>query len=358
MPRIPYRYTMARNCNNHMEKQKFHFGIIGCGAIAGIHAQAIEAMEDAQLEAVCDSDPNRAKAFAQSHDCRWHCTPEELVADPMVDIVCICVPSGLHAQYAVIAAEAGKHIVVEKPMAITRQQLDAVEQAVTKSGVKLAVISQLRFMASVQRLKSAIEKGELGKIYMADCRMRYYRSQEYYTKGGWRGTWALDGGGALMNQGIHGIDLVQHLMGGVKTVYAQCRTLGRNIETEDTANLLVEYHCGAMGVIQGTTLANPGEPRTITISGEKGTVVLQEDTIVSWDVEGQPAETGETDVDSCRDPMSFSYSFHQTQLEDLLDAIRLDRRPFVDEKEGRKGVEIILAAYESERTGEKQLLKR
>ena len=242
-------------------------------------------------------------------------------------------------------------------MAITRQQLDAVEQAVAQSGVKLAVISQLRFQASVQRLKKAIENGELGKIYFADCRMRYYRSQKYYDQGGWRGTWALDGGGALMNQGIHGIDLVQYIMGGVKTVYAQCRTLGRNIETEDAANLLVEYHCGALGVIQGTTLANPGEPRTITISGEKGTVIMQEDTIVRWDVEGQPLETGATDVNSCKDPGAFYCGFHQTQLEELLDAIRFDRRPFVDEKEGRKGVEIILAAYDSERTGEKQFLK-
>ena len=340
-----------------MERKRFNFAIIGCGAIAGVHAQAIEAMESGALEAVCDSDPARAKAFAESHGCRWHGTPEELVADPMVDIVCICVPSGLHAQYAVMAASAGKHIVLEKPMAITRQQLDAVEQAVDAAGVKLAVISQLRFMASVQRLKTAIENGELGKIYFADCRMRYYRSQEYYDQGGWRGTWALDGGGALMNQGIHGIDLVQYIMGGVESVYAQCRTLGRNIETEDAANLLVEYKCGAMGVIQGTTLANPGEPRTITISGEKGTVVLQEDTIVRWDVEGQSVATGQTEVGSHQDPMAFSYAFHQTQLEDLLDAIRTNRRPFVDEKEGRKGVEIILAAYRSEQTGQKQYLK-
>ena len=340
-----------------MTKQKFRFGIIGCGAIAGVHAQAIAAMEDAHLESVCDSDPDRAKAFAQAQGCRWHTTPEALLADPQIQIVCICVPSGLHADYAVLAAQAGKHIVVEKPMAITRQQLDAVEQAVAQSGVKLAVISQLRFQASVQRLKKAIENGELGKIYFADCRMRYYRSQEYYDQGGWRGTWALDGGGALMNQGIHGIDLVQYIMGGVKTVYAQCRTLGRNIETEDAANLLVEYHCGALGVIQGTTLANPGEPRTITISGEKGTVIMQEDTIVRWDVEGQPLETGTTDVSSCKDPGVFYCGFHQTQLEELLDAIRFDRRPFVDEKEGRKGVEIILAAYDSERTGEKQFLK-
>jgi predicted dehydrogenase len=256
-----------------------------------------------------------------------------------------------------MAASAGKHIVLERPMAITAEQLDAVEQAVEQSGVKLAVISQLRFMASVQRLKTAIENGELGKIYFADCRMRYYRSQEYYDQGGWRGTWALDGGGALMNQGIHGIDLVQYIMGGVESVYAQCRTLGRNIETEDAANLLVEYKCGAMGVIQGTTLANPGEPRTITISSEKGTVVLQEDTIVRWDVEGQSVTTGQTEVGSHQDPMAFSFAFHQTQLEDLLDAIRQDRRPFVDEKEGRKGVEIILAAYRSEQTGQKQYLK-
>lgn len=340
-----------------MEKRIFRFGIIGCGAIAGIHAQAIGAMEQGKLGAVCDSAPQRAKAFAEQHGCRWHETPEELAADPEVDIICICVPSGLHARYAVMAAKAGKHIVVEKPMAITPEQLEEVEQAVEQSGVKLAVISQLRFLESVQRVKSAIETGELGKIYFADCRMRYYRSQEYYDQGGWRGTWALDGGGALMNQGIHGIDLVQYIMGGVASVYAQCRTMGRRIETEDAANLLVEYKCGAIGVIQGTTLANPGEPRTITISGEKGTVVLQEDTIVRWDVEGSSVETGQTGVGACRDPMALSFAFHQTQLEDLVAAIEEDRRPFVDEKEGRKGVEIILAAYRSEQTGQKQYLK-
>lgn len=340
-----------------MEKRTFRFGIIGCGAIAGIHAQAIEAMEKGALEAVCDSAPERAKAFAESRGCHWHSTPEELIADPNIDIVCICVPSGLHAVYAVMAARAGKHIVVEKPMAITEAQLDEVEQAVNAAGVKLTVISQLRFMESVQRLKSAIDSGVLGKIYFADCRMRYYRSQEYYDQGGWRGTWALDGGGALMNQGIHGIDLVQYIMGGVESVYAQCRTMGRNIETEDAANLLVEYKCGAIGVIQGTTLANPGEPRTITVSGEKGTVVLQEDTIVRWDVEGSAVQTGKTGVGAYRDPMAIPFAFHQTQLEDLVDAIEIGHRPFVDEKEGRKGVELILAAYRSEKTGQKQYLK-
>lgn len=340
-----------------MGEKIYRFGIIGCGSIAGIHAQAMEAMEAGFLEAVCDRVPERAKVFAESHGCRWHTSPEALVADPDIDIVCICVPSGLHAQYAVMAARAGKHIVVEKPMAITAQQLDEVEQAVCDAGVKLAVISQLRFMESVQRLKSAIESGELGKIYFADCRMRYYRSQEYYDQGGWRGTWALDGGGALMNQGIHGIDLVQYIMGGVKSVYAQCRTMGRKIETEDAANLLVEYTCGAIGVIQGTTLADPGEPRTITVSGEKGTVVLQEDTIVRWDVKDSVVPTGKTGVGAHQDPMAIPFAFHQTQLEDLIEAIEKDRRPFVDEKEGRKGVELILAAYRSEKTGQKQFLK-
>lgn len=340
-----------------MEKRMYRFGIIGCGGIAGIHAQAIEAMESGRLEAVCDSIPERAKAFAESHGCRWHSAPEDLMADPNIDIVCICVPSGLHAKFAVLAANAKKHIVVEKPMAITEAQLDEVEQAVRDAGVKLAVISQLRFLESVQRLKAAIESGELGKIYFADCRMRYYRSQAYYDQGGWRGTWALDGGGALMNQGIHGIDLVQYIMGGVKSVYAQCRTMGRKIETEDAANLLVEYNCGAIGIIQGTTLANPGEPRTITISSEKGTVVLQEDTIVCWDVEGSCVQTGKTGVGAHQDPMAIPFAFHQTQLEDLIEAIENDRRPFVDEKEGRKGVELILAAYRSEKTGQKQFLR-
>ena len=340
-----------------MKDKIFSFAIIGCGAIARIHAEAIASLEDARLTAVFDQNTAHAAAFAREFGCRSYGTVEEMLADPDVDVVSICVPSGLHAKFAVLAANAKKHIVVEKPMAITAQQLEEMTHAVMENGVKISVIVQMRFQENVRLLKAAIDEGRLGRIYFADCRMRFYRSPEYYQNGGWRGTWKMDGGGALMNQGIHGIDLMQYLMGGVKSVYADCRTMARQIETEDTANLLVEYRNGAVGVIQGTTIAVPGEPRTITISGEKGTVVLQEDAIVRWDVEGESLATGETNVDSCQDPMAFSFGCHALQLRDLLNAIREDRPSAVAATEGRKAVDIILTAYLSSQTGQKQFLR-
>lgn len=341
-----------------MESKIYRFAILGCGAIARVHAQAIASLENARLTGVYDQNAGQAEAFAREFGCRGFHSVEEMLADTEVDIVSICVPSGLHAQYAVMAARAKKHIVVEKPMAITARQLEEVVRAVEENGVKITVIVQMRFQENVKRLKAAIEEGRLGRIYFADCRMRYYRSEEYYRTGGWRGTWEMDGGGALMNQGIHGIDLVQHLMGGVKSVYADCRTMARPIETEDAAYLLVEYCNGAIGMIQGTTIAEPGEPRTVTVSGEKGTVVLQEDAIVRWDVAGESLPTGRTGMGSFRDPMAFSCAGHALQLQDLLDAIREDRPSAVDAVEGRKAVDIILAAYHSSRTGQKIYLSQ
>ncbi len=347
---------VERKSDRMIRGKCFKFALIGCGAIAEVHAKAIEAMDNAVLSAVYSAIPEQMYAFAQKHNCRWFDSVEAMLADEEIDIINICVPSGLHAQFAVMAAKAGKHIVVEKPMAITDAQLDEVVRAVTENGVKATVIAQLRFGDSVLKIKNAIDSGRLGRIYTADCRMRYYRSEEYYAAGGWRGTWAMDGGGALMNQGIHGIDLIQYLMGGIKSVYADCRTMARPIEVEDTANLLVEYCSGAIGVIQGSTICDPGEPRTITISGEKGTIVLQEDTIVQWDVDGETAETGKTEMGAFNDPMAISYAYHQYQFTDLVRAIQEDRAPAIDVHEGRKAVDIILAAYRSSKTGQKQIL--
>ena len=339
-----------------MTNKIFKFAIIGCGVISEIHARAIEAMDDAVLAGVYSDIPEQMKAFAEKHNCGCFESVEAMMADPQVDVINICVPSGLHAKFAIMAANAGKHIVVEKPMAITEQQLEDTIRAIQENGVKAAVISQLRFGEAFLKVKNAIDSGLLGRIYTADCRMRYYRSEEYYRNGGWRGTWAMDGGGAFMNQGIHGIDLLQHLMGGIKSVYADCRTIARPIETEDTANMLVEYNNGAIGVVQGSTICDPGEPRTITINGEKGTIVLQEDAIIQWDVAGDAAELGQTEMGSFKDPTAINFTFHQYQFSDLLCAIREDRAPAVNEMEGKKAVDIILAAYRSSRTGQKQFL--
>ena len=338
-----------------MEKTSLkRFGLIGCGAIAGLHAQAISNIENATLVGVYDYSYEFAKKFANDHHCIAYKTLEELLACSEIDVVNICTPSGLHAEQIIKAANAKKHIIVEKPMAITKEQLDAAIESVERNNVKVEVVSQLRFTPAIQKLKTAIESGAMGKILFADFKMKYYRSAEYYKKGGWRGTWKMDGGGALMNQGIHGIDLVQYLIGGVKSVYADCRTLAREIEVEDTANILVEYENGAIGVIQCTTVAEPGYPRTIEVTGTKGTVVIKEDVIERWDLEGAQEERTKTSLfNSGSDPMAFSEKFHEMQFKDLISAIEEDKRPLVDEKEGRKPVEIILAAYESSKTGKK-----
>ena len=330
-----------------------NFALVGCGAIAGIHAAAIKEIEGAKLYGVFDSYRAGAEKFAAENGCAIFDSLEKLLADRSVDIVNICTPSGLHAPIAVAAAKAGKHVIVEKPMAITKEQIDDIATAAKKNDVKIAVITQLRFTPAVRKLKEAIDGGRLGKLLFADFRMKYYRCPEYYSSSSWRGTKAMDGGGALMNQGIHGIDLMQYLMGRVKSVYADCRTLLHDIEAEDTANLLVEYDCGAIGVIQGTTAAAPGYPRTIEISGTKGTVILEEDSIKQWDVQGECEECSQSDVNSASNPLAIGTQYHKLQFEDLIRAIDTNTEPLVGVDEGRKPVEIILAAYESSEKGVK-----
>lgn len=339
--------------------KKHGFGIIGCGAIAKFHADAIQKIENSYLVGVTDNVMASCDRFVKDFPCKIFATLEEMLACDDVEIVSICTPSGLHAPIAVKCANAGKHILVEKPMAITTQQLDDMISAAESNNVKVAVISQLRFSESVQKVKAAIDAGKLGKIVLGDVYMKYYRSPEYYASAGWRGTWEMDGGGALMNQGIHGIDVLQYLVGPVKSVCGICRTLARDIEVEDTATVAVEFENGAIGTIQGTTSVTPGYPRVLEISGTKGTIALSEDAITIWDVEGDEDKTFEKSAydDSFRDPMAFSNRYHILQIEDLLEAIENNTQPLVDMYEGRKPVDIILAAYESSKTGKKVNLK-
>ncbi len=329
--------------------------IIGSGAIARLHAQAIAGLENARLVGVCGSSFKKSQIFAKEFACKAYRGVEELLLDEETEIVSICTPSGSHAEFAVLAANAKKHLLIEKPLAITKVQLEEIKRAVEQNGVKVQVVAQLRFTPSIQKLKKAIDEGRLGKILLADFIMKYYRAPEYYSESNWKGTWAMDGGGALMNQGVHGVDLLQYLVGGVKSVYAHCRTMAREIEVEDTANILLEYQNGAIGVIQATTVAYPGGPRTIKITGTNGTVVVEDDTIVRWDVTGEEGETttSSSKFDSGANPMAFSDEYHRLQILDLLSTIETDGKALVDEKEGAKPVEIILAAYESERLGKK-----
>lgn len=188
-----------------------------------------------------------------------------------------------------------------------------------------------------------------------DMIMKYYRSQQYYDSSGWRGTWAMDGGGALMNQGIHGIDLLQYIMGPVKSVFAHARTLSRDIEVEDTASALLEFRNGALGIVQGTTSVYPGQPRRLEVNGDKGTITLEEDCISGWSVEGLKLPDDlvlmHSIMDSSSSPSDFGLEGHIRQITDMVDAVNMDGPPFVDCHEGRKSIEIIMAMYESSRTG-------
>lgn len=330
------------------------FAIIGCGAIARLHANAIKKCGCAELIGAFDVSSASAERFCNEFETKKYDTLDDLLNDTGVDAVSICLPSGLHAKYVVMAAEHGKHILVEKPLAITKEQNKEIIEAVKKHGVKLECISQYRFSDSIQKLKKAIDEGRLGKILSADFRMKYYRTPEYYLAGGWRGTFAMDGGGALMNQGIHGVDLINYITGGIRYVTATARTLLHDIEVEDSVNAIVEYNSGAVGVIQATTMTKPGYPRMIEVVGTRGTVIIQEDSILKWDVDGESVEAKESSrVNSFADPMAISDIYHQKQIRDLVSAICNDSKPFIDEYEGKDAVDIVLAIYESSRLEKK-----
>lgn len=336
----------------------YNFGIIGCGVISNWHAGVIEKLDNAKLIGVFDPNTARAAEFAEKQCCKAFATLEEMLASEEIDIVSICTPSGTHAELCIKAAKAKKHIVVEKPMAITKAQLSGIVDAVEQNHVQLTSVCQRRFSENVQKIKAAIENGQLGKLLIGDVYMKFYRSPEYYQSAGWRGTWAMDGGGALMNQGIHGIDVLLYLMGPVTSTFSFCRTLDRDIEVEDAAVAVVTYANGAIGTIEGATCVTPGYPCRIEISGTKGTIVLDGENITRWDVDGQSlaASSGCAKNLSFQDPTAFSLDGHKAQYEDFLKALDNQTAPAVDVYEGKRPVDVILSIYESSETGRRVVI--
>lgn len=332
-------------------KRRIRFGIIGCGVIADFHANAIlEIPGEAELVGVTDVLYDAAEKFSKRHGIKAFKNLEEMLNSKEIDVVNICTPSGYHAEVVIKAAQAGKHIIVEKPMAITTEQLDVIEKVCEENKIMLSSISQNRFARSVTMTKKAIEEGMLGKIVCADIYMKYNRTQEYYDSGSWRGTKRIDGGGALMNQGIHGVDLLQYFAGPIKSVYALSKTLIRKIEVEDTLSATIEYKSGAIGVIQATTSVYPGYPRRLEINGDKGSIAIEETSIVRWDIDNskyedivlQPALTT-----SASTATAIATDGHTRQILDVIRAIKTKTKPLIDVKEGRKPVDIILAIYKS-----------
>jgi len=340
------------------EERTYKFGIVGCGVIAPWHAEAIARTEGAELVAVCDIDRARAEALAEKYGVTEVYTDyEKMMEREDLDIVNICVYSGRHAEVGIAAAQAGKHILCEKPIDITLERIDALINAADEAGVKLGVIFQRRTSPHSCVVKEAIAQGKLGHLILCDTYLKYHRSHEYYASAGWRGTWELDGGGCLMNQGVHGIDLLQWLVGvPVTSVFGRTGTLARNIEVEDTAVAVLTFRNGALGVIEGTTsLVAPGLPTRHDLHGERGTIVLTDKGIERWDVEGEEGQIPQVEAETVggtADPRAIGMRGHILQVQDMVAAVRENRDPMVPGREARKAVEIILAIYRSAQTGE------
>ena len=339
------------------------FGIVGCGMISNFHAMALEHIRGAKLVACYDTIPASADRFAEKIGCKAYHKIDDMLADPAVNVVTICTPSGAHMDPAVAAARAGKHVVVEKPLEITLKRCDAIIEACRKAKVKLCTILPSRFSPANIALKDAIAAGRFGKLTLGDTYVKWWRTQQYYDSGGWRGTWALDGGGAYMNQAIHNVDLLYWLMGDVAEVVGITDTLAhQRIEVEDVGVAAVRFKNGAIGTITATTSAFPGLLKKTEIHGTTGSVIVEQDDILMWEFEKSNRKDAALrekfakrvgGTGGASDPSAISYKGHMEQLKDFIRAIETNGNPVVDGEEGRKSVEIILAIYQSSWTGKR-----
>ena len=340
--------------------KKMGFGIIGCGMIAGFHAKAIQAA-GGELIGCYDRFPLAAERIAKENGCEPYQDLKELLANPAIDIVTIGTPSGAHMDPAVAAAEAGKHVIVEKPLEVTLERCDRIIDACNKAGVVLSTVFPSRFHPSNIQLKKAIDANRFGKLTLGDAIVKWYRTQEYYDSGVWRGTWELDGGGALMNQAIHSVDLLAWLMGPVAEISALTGLVAHErIEVEDVAAASLRFKNGALGTLEATTAAYPGYLKRIEIHGTAGSAVIEEEDIIKWDF----AESKEEDAairesmdgklsggGGAADPAAISFKPHAKQFADVMKAIETGGKPAIDGDEGRRSVEIITGVYESAKTG-------
>ncbi|MEX2176121.1 MAG: Gfo/Idh/MocA family oxidoreductase [Pirellulaceae bacterium] len=337
------------------------FGIIGCGMISRFHGKAVADIRGAKVVACFDAFPASADKLAAEVGCTAYRDLDEMLADPAVEVVTICTPSGLHMEPAIAAAKAGKHVIVEKPLDITLKRCDAMIAACAKAGVVLSPIFPSRFHESSQLLKAAIDKGRFGKLTMGDAYVKWFRTQEYYDSGAWRGTWKLDGGGALMNQAVHSVDLLLWFMGPAVEVSAYTSTLAhQRIEVEDVAVATVKFANGALGTIEASTATWPGELKRIEISGNAGSAVVREEDLAVWrfakenknDEAIRQRMAGRTHTGGgAADPQAIGHHGHTLQFQDVLAAIKKGKQPLIDGPEGRKAVELILAIYKSAEIG-------
>jgi predicted dehydrogenase len=331
--------------------------------IARFHARALAEVPGTRVAALVSRHADNARKLAAEAGLACECTTDlsAVLARPDVQVVIVTTPSGAHLEPAAAAAAAGKHVVVEKPLEITTERCDRIIGACDRAGVRLGVIFPSRFGDANRALKGAVEAGRFGRLTLGETTCKWWRSQAYYDEGGWKGTKALDGGGALMNQAIHNVDLLQWLVGPVTHAWGFTATLAHErIEVEDTAVAGLRFASGALGVIQATTSVHPGLPKTVAVHGDRGTVVVEQDDVLRWEFDPETEEDREVRrrfaqkvgaSGGSSNPAAISHAGHARQLADFVEAVRTGAAPAVDGREGRKAVAIIEAIYRSAAAG-------
>ena len=337
-----------------MSEKNFRISLVGCGRISRSHVEAISRIDGLELVAVSDPNQERAREIAEPLGIPCFASYEQMLDDVPSDIVSICTPSGLHPAQGVLAANSGRHVVTEKPMAISLKGADELVQACDRAKVHLFVVKQNRLNEPVKVLKRAVDEGRFGRLYMASCTVFWARPQEYYEQADWRGTWEFDGG-AFMNQASHYVDLIQWLMGPVESVMAKTATLARKIETEDTGVAILRFRSGALGVIEVTMLTYPKNMEgSITLLGEKGTAKIggtAVNKVEHWEfADAREDDARIREMDS-NPPNVYGYG-HEGYYRNVLAVLRGDAQPETDGRAGRKSLELILGIYESARTGQ------
>ena len=327
--------------------------LVGCGRISRNHFEAIEKIDGLELAAVCDVVADRAQAAGERYGVPWFETFDDLLGSARFDAVALCTPSGLHPKHGMLAASAGKHVICEKPMAISLDGADQLVSACDAAGVQLFVVKQNRLNPAIQLLKRAIDRERFGRIYLANTTVRWTRPQEYYDQAPWRGTWEFDGG-AIMNQASHYVDLIQWLVGPVESVMAKTATLARRIETEDTGVAVLRFRSGAIGVIEVTMLTYPRNLEgSITILGEKGTVKVggtAVNRVEHWAFADYDDDDKLIDSASTNPPTVYGFG-HEGYYRNVLAVLRGQAKAETDGRAGRKSLELILGIYESAKTG-------
>jgi len=334
------------------------FGFVGLGVISEIHARALNEVKGAELYGGFSPIPAQVEGFSSKWGCKAYYSVEDLMNDTEINAIAICSPSGAHLQPALRAIEAGKHLIIEKPIEVTSERAEQIVREAQKGGVVVTGVFQSRFYEAVQDVKQALLKGRFGRISLVDAYVKWYRSREYYEAGGWRGTWKMDGGGVLMNQSIHMVDMLSWLMGTPEEIFCRRDTLGHdNIEVEDTAVVTMQFPGGAIGVLEGTTAAYPGFYKRFEVSGTGGSAIVEEDRIVCWQfAEEGPFDAGvrerykvgsfsRSDVPRYED----EHSAHARQYENMVSVLKGEGDLVIDAEAAVRPIKLIEYAYASAR---------